>query len=118
MFEVWQNLAPFGGRPIGSTVEALLTKVVNRQSSVSPVVVFFVAAAVSIITRPNGAESIIISVPPAESMILSAPPTESMILSAHECALRVSYSQHGLALRVCHSQHGILTYSNTLSMMH
>jgi hypothetical protein len=29
MFEVWQNLAPFGCRPIGGIVEALLTKVVN-----------------------------------------------------------------------------------------
>jgi hypothetical protein len=26
MFQVWQNLAPFGGRPIGGAVEALLTK--------------------------------------------------------------------------------------------
>jgi hypothetical protein len=46
MFEVWQNLAPFGGRQIGGAVEALLTKVINRRSSVSPIVVFFVAAAV------------------------------------------------------------------------
>jgi hypothetical protein len=30
MFKVWQNLALFGGRPIGGTVEALLNKVVNR----------------------------------------------------------------------------------------
>jgi hypothetical protein len=30
MFEEWQNLAPFGGRPIGGTIEALLTKVVNQ----------------------------------------------------------------------------------------
>jgi hypothetical protein len=29
-FELWQNLALFGGRPIGSAVEALLTKVVNQ----------------------------------------------------------------------------------------
>jgi hypothetical protein len=36
LLEVWQNLAPFGGRPIGGTVEALLTKVINRQLSVSP----------------------------------------------------------------------------------
>jgi hypothetical protein len=41
MFEEWQNLAPFGGRLIGSTVEALLTKVVNQQSSVLLIVVFF-----------------------------------------------------------------------------
>jgi hypothetical protein len=47
MLEVWQNLAPFGGRPIGGTVEALLTKVVNQQSSVSPIVVFFISVAVS-----------------------------------------------------------------------
>jgi hypothetical protein len=40
MFEVWQNSASFGGRPIGATVEALLTKVVNRQLSVLPIVVF------------------------------------------------------------------------------
>jgi hypothetical protein len=47
MFKVWQNSAPFGGRPIGGAVEALLTKVFNRQLSVSPIVVFFIAAAVS-----------------------------------------------------------------------
>jgi hypothetical protein len=31
MFEVWQNLAAFGTRPIGGAVEALLllTKVIN-----------------------------------------------------------------------------------------
>jgi hypothetical protein len=46
MFKVWQNLAPFGGRPIGGAIEALLTKVINRQSSVLPTVVFFVATAV------------------------------------------------------------------------
>jgi hypothetical protein len=40
LLEVWQNLAPFGGRPIGAAVEALLTKVVNRQLSVSPIAVF------------------------------------------------------------------------------
>jgi hypothetical protein len=40
MFEVWQNLAPFGGRPIGGAVEALLTKVINSQWSVSPIVGF------------------------------------------------------------------------------
>jgi hypothetical protein len=28
MLEVWQNSAPFDGRPIGGAVEALLTKVV------------------------------------------------------------------------------------------
>jgi hypothetical protein len=31
MFEVWQNLAPFGSRPIGGAVEALLTKIINWQ---------------------------------------------------------------------------------------
>jgi hypothetical protein len=62
MFEVWQNLAPFSGRPIVGAVEALLTKVINRQSSVSPIVVFYVAAAVSVITQPNSAESIILCV--------------------------------------------------------
>jgi hypothetical protein len=40
MFEVWQNLTPFGGRLIGAAVEALLTKVVNWQSSVLLIVVF------------------------------------------------------------------------------
>jgi hypothetical protein len=40
MFKVWQNLASFGGRPIGSAVEALLTKVLNQQLSVSSIVVF------------------------------------------------------------------------------
>jgi hypothetical protein len=49
---VWQNLAIFSSRPIGGAIEALLTKVINQQSSVLPVVVFFVAtchAAVSIL---------------------------------------------------------------------
>jgi hypothetical protein len=44
MLEVWQNSAPFGGRPIGSAVEVLLTKVINWRSSVSLIVVFTVAA--------------------------------------------------------------------------
>jgi hypothetical protein len=44
MFEVWQNSAPFRSKPIGAATEALLTKVVNRQLSVSPIV-FFIAAA-------------------------------------------------------------------------
>jgi hypothetical protein len=57
VLEVWQNSAPFGGRPIGGTVEVLLTKFVNWQSSVLPIIVFFVAADVSIITQPNSAES-------------------------------------------------------------
>jgi hypothetical protein len=48
LLKVWQNLAIFGGRPIGAAVETLLTIVVNQQSSVSPIVVFFVAAAISI----------------------------------------------------------------------
>jgi hypothetical protein len=30
-------LAPFSGRPISSAIEALLTKLVNWQSSVSPI---------------------------------------------------------------------------------
>jgi hypothetical protein len=59
MIEVWQILAPFRGRPIGG-IEALLTKFVNQGSSVLTIVVFFVAAAVRVIT-PNGAESIILS---------------------------------------------------------
>jgi hypothetical protein len=59
--EVWQNSASFGNRPIGGAIEALLTKVVNQQSSVLPIVVVFVAAAVSV-SQPNGAESIILSV--------------------------------------------------------
>ncbi len=46
MLEVWQNSAPFGDRPIGAAVEALLTIVVNRRSSVSPIIVFFIAPAV------------------------------------------------------------------------
>jgi hypothetical protein len=32
LLEVWQNLAPFSGRPIGAAVEALLMIVVNWQS--------------------------------------------------------------------------------------
>jgi hypothetical protein len=38
MLKVRQNLAPFGGRPINNAVEVLLTKVVNWQLSVSPIV--------------------------------------------------------------------------------
>jgi hypothetical protein len=53
MLELWQNLAPFGDRPIGGAVEALLTNVVNRQSSVSPIVIFFETAADIVITQPN-----------------------------------------------------------------
>jgi hypothetical protein len=46
MFKVWQNSAIiFGGRLIGAAFEALLTKVVHWQSSVLPIVVSFVAAA-------------------------------------------------------------------------
>jgi hypothetical protein len=41
MFEVWQNLAPFGGSPIGGANEALLTKYVNWQLSVLLIVVFW-----------------------------------------------------------------------------
>jgi hypothetical protein len=47
MLEVWQNLAPIDGRPIGGAIEALLTKVVNLQLSVLLIAVFFLAAAVS-----------------------------------------------------------------------
>jgi hypothetical protein len=61
MLKVQQNVAPYGSRPIDGTIEALLTKFVNQRSSVLPIVVFFVATAVSIIT-PNSAESIIFSV--------------------------------------------------------
>jgi hypothetical protein len=53
MFKVWQNLAPFGGRPIGSAVEALLTKVVYQQLSVLLIVAFFIATADIVITQPN-----------------------------------------------------------------
>jgi hypothetical protein len=97
LWEVWQNLAPFSGRPICGAVEARLTKVVNWQSSISPIVVFSLPPAVpllacygSIITQSNSAESVILSVGGAESMmlsvhaesiILSASPSESMILS-------------------------------------
>jgi hypothetical protein len=52
MLEVLQNLAIFGGRPIGRAVEVLLTQVIDWQSSVLPIVVSFVAprrAAVSMI---------------------------------------------------------------------
>jgi hypothetical protein len=52
MLEVWQNWASFGGRPICGTVEALLTKVINQQSSVLLIDVFFIAAAVSV-SQPN-----------------------------------------------------------------
>jgi hypothetical protein len=41
--EVWQNSAIFSGKPIGGAVEALLTKVINQQSTVLPIVAFFVA---------------------------------------------------------------------------
>ncbi len=46
MLEVWQDLASFSGRPIGSTIEVLLAKVVNQRSSVLLIVVLFVPAAV------------------------------------------------------------------------
>jgi hypothetical protein len=38
--EVWKNSASFGGRPIGSTAEALLTKVVDQRLSVLPIIFF------------------------------------------------------------------------------
>jgi hypothetical protein len=38
--------ALFGGRPIGTAIETLLTKVLIQRSSVSPIVVFYVAAAI------------------------------------------------------------------------
>ena len=41
-------MAPFGGRPIGAAIEALLTKVVNWGLSVLPIVVFYIAAAVRV----------------------------------------------------------------------
>jgi hypothetical protein len=47
MFKVWQNLALFSGRLIDSTVEALLTKGVNRQSSVLPIVIFLLPPLIS-----------------------------------------------------------------------
>jgi hypothetical protein len=43
LLEVWQNSAIFSSRQIGSAIEVLLTKDFNRQSLVSPIVVFFVA---------------------------------------------------------------------------
>jgi hypothetical protein len=43
--EVWQNLAIFGGRPIGGAVEALLTKTINQQLSVLLIVVFLLLPA-------------------------------------------------------------------------
>jgi hypothetical protein len=52
MIEVWQHLAPFGGRSIGGAVEALLTKVIYWQLLVSLIVVVFVATAVSV-SQPN-----------------------------------------------------------------
>jgi hypothetical protein len=54
MLEVWQNLAIFGGRPIGAAVEVLLTKVGNQRSSVLLIVIFFIAtrhAAVSMLLQ-------------------------------------------------------------------
>ncbi len=70
MLELWQNEAPFDGRPISGAVEALLTKVVNQRLSVLPTVVFFVTADI-LITRPNSIESIILSAGGTESMMLS-----------------------------------------------
>jgi hypothetical protein len=49
LLEVWQNLAPFRSRLIGGAVEALLTKVVNWQLSVSPTVVFLLPPAASLL---------------------------------------------------------------------
>jgi hypothetical protein len=85
--EVWQNLAPFSSRPIGVAVEVLLTKVVNWQSSVLPIVVCFVSVTVTSISRPNGYSQrdalrvLFISALPTESLILSAR-AESILLSA------------------------------------
>jgi hypothetical protein len=62
MLEVWQNLSSFSGRPIGGAVEALLTKIVNWQLSVLPIVGFFVAAADIVMTQPKSTESIILCV--------------------------------------------------------
>ncbi len=125
MLEVWQNLAIFGGRPISSAVEALLTKVLNRRSSVSLIVFLLLPPVVpllpqhdsGVITQSNGAgsimlavgsaetimlsvhaESIILSAPPAESIIVSAPPAESMILSAPR---NLQTLRHGMATMRC-----------------
>jgi hypothetical protein len=49
IIKVWQNLAPFGGSPLGSAVELLLTKVLNWQPLTLLIVVFYVAAAVSVV---------------------------------------------------------------------
>ncbi len=49
LLEEWQNLAIFGGRPIGGAVEALLTKVIGRRSSVSPIVFFLLPPAVPLL---------------------------------------------------------------------
>jgi hypothetical protein len=46
LFEVWQNLAIFGGRPIGGAVEALFNKVVDQRLLVLPIVVFLLPPAV------------------------------------------------------------------------
>ncbi len=73
MLEVWQNLASFGGRLIGSAVEALLSKVVNPHLSVLLIVVFCSRCCLS--------ENIILSAPPTENIILSALPAK-MILPA------------------------------------
>jgi hypothetical protein len=73
MFEVWQNLAPFGSRlTIGCAVEVLLTKVVNWRLSVSSIVVFFVAIAVSI-KHNQTVLRVLFSAGGAESVMLSAP---------------------------------------------
>jgi hypothetical protein len=46
MLKVWQNSAPIGGRPISGAIELLLTKAVNWQLSVLPIIAFIVVAAV------------------------------------------------------------------------
>jgi hypothetical protein len=46
---VWQNSAIFGGRPIGTAIEALLAIIVYQGSSSSPIGFVFVAAAVSVV---------------------------------------------------------------------
>jgi hypothetical protein len=132
---VWQNSAPFGRRPIGGTVEALLTKVVNRQLSVSPivvvclfvfVVVFFVAPClprrcwhVSGITLSNGAESIILSAGSAETImlsahaeriILSAPPAESIIVSVPPAESMILSAP---LVDATHNSHTVATYTGS-----
>ncbi len=108
MFKVWQNLSPFGGRPIGSAVEVLLTKVVNLRSSVL-LIVFFLAATDT--TRPNSirlsySQQAALRVWCSQRWCWEYPYSQRTLraLNSQCCLLRVWYSQHHLLTQPANMQ--------------